>query len=269
MLRTLSLALPLGATLVGCGVGDPDARVVASLYTGTCDWSGSEWLGVQRVGVAVEYAPGTLADRSLPGLVGTCSLDTALFPDESRFDGGADLPKLEGDPSWESTSEGGSLSKARDGLWTGSVSPSGGCGTIGEVAADGLTLNGAGALDGLRTPVPGDPGLVYVDGELDHDWGGVLQQGNPLPLSWTAGGWDESFVQIRQVGGGTVRQTLTCNTTGLSSFRVDNSVWEQLENVGAETIEVYVGFQNVVTERQGGESVESITRVVHVLQPEE
>ena len=56
-------------TLVAaCGGGEPDGRVVSTLYTGTCDWSGNEWLGVERVQVAVEYAPGNLADRSLPTL---------------------------------------------------------------------------------------------------------------------------------------------------------------------------------------------------------
>ena len=58
-----------------------------------------------------------------------------------------------------------------------------------------------------------------------------------------------------------MRQTLTCNTTGLSSFKVDNSVWGQLDDVGAEAIEVYVGFQNVRVVKQKGETVEAITRI--------
>lgn len=262
-------ALALTVILAACGGGEPDSRVVGTMYTGTCDWSGSEWLGVERVTVAVEYAPGQLADRSLPTTVGDCSLETILFADEGRIAGGQDLPKLSGDPRWQGNGEEGPLSKTRDGLWVGETSPSGGCGKVDELASSGLVLDDAGALDGMRTPPPGDEGLVYVNDELDHDWEGVLQKGNPLALSWTAEGWDEAFVQVRQLNGGTVRQTLTCNTTGLTSFRVDNSVWDQLENVGAESIEIYVGFQNVSQESRGGETAETITRVAHVLQQEE
>ena len=264
-----SLLLGVTAGLSACGGGDPDARVTATLHTGMCDWYGDQWLGVERVSVAVEYAPGSLPDRSLPTMVGSCSLETILFADEARFDNGAELPKVNGTPRWASVEESGSLTEEITGLWTGSKQFSGGCTTVADVAPDGFALEAAGDLDGITTPPPGSPGLVYIDGELEHDWTGVVQRGNPLPLSWDGAGWDETFVQIRQVNGGNMRQTLTCNTTGLSSFKVDNSVWGQLDDVGAEAIEVYVGFQNVRVVKQKGETVEAITRIAHSIETDE
>jgi len=262
-------ALVFMTLLAACGVGTPDSRVTGTLYTSMCDWNESQWLGVERVRVAIEYAPGNLADRSLPTQIGSCSLDTTLFPEESRFDGGEDLPKLDGSPRWASIEESGALTEETAGLWTGGASLAGGCTTVDDVAATGLKLESAGDLDGISTPPPGDPGLVYIDGELEHDWSGVVQRDSPLPLSWDGAGWDETFVQIRQINGETVRQTLTCNTTGLTAFRVDNSIWGQLDNVGAEQVQVYVGFQNVDKLRQKGETVEVVTRLVHVVQTDD
>ena len=260
--RTAGIALAAAAFAVACG-GSPDARVVGTAFTGTCDWNGDEWLGVRRLGISLEYAPRGLEDRSLPSR-GNCSLDVALFADESRFDGGEDLPKLEGSPRWTATEREGSLTRTTEGLYTGSSSTQGGCAEIDEVFGDGLRLDSAGALDGVGTPSPGTPGLVRVDGELDHDWSGVVQYGNPMDLSWTATGWDESFVQIRAISSGSVMQTLTCNTTGADGFLIDNDIWDELGTTSG-TAEVYVGFQNVSETRQGGDKVETITRLAHVV----
>ena len=119
------------------------------------------------------------------------------------------------------------------------------------------------------TPAPSDPGLVYIGDELDRYWSGEVVRGNTMELNWTTAGWDESFVQLREYNGDTLRQTLTCNTTGLDRFRLDNSIWGQLDDVGAQTLEIYVGFQNVSSEKKGGERVETITRLAQVIQQDD
>lgn len=262
--------LVLATTLAACGGGEPDARIVGTLFTNTCDWGGREWLGVERVQVELEYTPGALADRSLPKTVQNCSLETALFADEGRLDGGADVPGLNGDARWVAGPEDGALPKTRDGLWFTDIEPSTGtCQEVDEIGGAGVTLDEAGDFAGVTTPPPGSSGLVNIDGEREHDWGGTIAHGSAIPLSWTAEGWDESFVQIRQLGGGQVRQTLTCNTTGFTAFRIDNGIWDQLDDVGASSVEVYVGFQNLSEVSVKGETAQTITRMVHVLRGEE
>lgn len=260
------LVLAVGAT--GCGDSEPDGRLVGTLYTNTCDWSGSEWLGVERIQVSLEYIPGALPDRSLPS--GACSLDAHLFAEENRVSDGDDIPDLEGTPRWTSTTEAGTLDAAQAGLWIDDHAPSGGCGTVAELAGGGLSLVDAGVFDGVTTPAPStDPGLVYLDGLRDDEWQKPLQRGNPIDISWTGTGWDESFVQIRQLNGDTVRQTLTCNTTGMSAFALTTAVWDQLEDVGADRVALYVGFQNRGEVKVKGDTLETLTRVVHGVYPDE
>jgi hypothetical protein len=255
--------VPLVLVLVACG-GGTEGRLVGTLFTNTCDWSGQEWLGVESVQVSLEYAPGALPDRSLPAGVQSCSLETRLFPEENRVEGEA-IPRLDGEPRWELAGTDGRLDPATTGLWTDRNSPAGGCETVSDFAGDGLILREAGPLEGVRSPATGEAGLVYLDGSREDEWERTLQRGNPVEVSWTASGWDESFVQLRQVNGGQVRQVLTCTTTGLTSFRIDNGVWDQLDELGADTLELYVGHQNVGEARARGDDYEVITRQITAL----
>jgi hypothetical protein len=249
--------------LAACG-GSETARLTSTLYTGTCDWSGSEWLGVERVGVELEYVPTGIVPRDLPE-VGGCSIETRLFASESSIGEGSDIPKLAGSPEWTSSGQDGILRASGTGLWTDDVSPPGGCLRVDEVAAQGVELVGAGVLDGVTTPAPGTPGLVYLDGVREDDWTSELAIGQDVMVSWTAEGWSAGFVQVRQLNGGQVRQVLTCNTTGLQGFQLGASVWDQLDDIGADALQVYVGFQTRESTSRGGEDIEVITRMVHVI----
>lgn len=259
-MRSLAVLMLLSA----CGSND-NARMVTSLYTQTCDWSGSDWLGVERVTVGVEYAPESLPDRALPDGVGKCSTDVRLFLDESALEGGQSIPKVSDSPRWVASEEDGTLEVESLGLYFDDKSPAGGCKTPDELAGQGVQLDQAGVLDGATSPIPSKAGLVYLDGSRDGTWDKTLQFGQPIDLSWSAEGWDESFVQIRQLNGGTVREVLTCNTTGLTAFPVDGAVWGQTANMGAQTLEIIVGQRNIGASSGKGEDLETVTQLVHVI----
>ena len=260
MVRSAALLLVLSA----CGA-DQNARMVTSLYTQTCDWSGSDWLGVERMTVGVEYAPQALPPRDLPPGVGNCSTDPRLFLDEVALEGGQQIPNASDNPTWSTTKEDGTLRVESAGLYFDDKSPSGGCLKPDEIAGDGVVLNQAGVLDGAQSPPPSIPGMVFLDGQRDGEWDKTLQFGQPIDLSWTAEGWDESFVQIRQANGGTIREVLTCNTTGMTTFTIDNAVWAQTTNLGAQTLELVVAQRNTGTTSGKGEDLEAITQLVQVI----
>ncbi|MFK7926887.1 MAG: hypothetical protein AB8H79_01770 [Myxococcota bacterium] len=252
--------------LAACGGGDPDARVVGTMFTNTCDWGGNSWLGIERVRVELEYSPGVLTDRALPASVQNCSLDTPLFLDESKIEGGLDLPGLTGDPRWAAGPEDGTLSKTREGLYASDIAPTtGSCQKLEDIGGTGVTVTEAGDFDGVTTPAPGTAGLILINDELETGYTGRVARDVSMDLSWSAEGWEQSFVQIRQVGSGVVRQSLTCTTTGMESFKLDPSVWDQLDDLGSTQVEVFVGFQNIEDQTVNGEPVESITRMVHAL----
>ena len=256
-MRSIAVLLLLSA----CG-SDENARMVTSLYTQTCDWSGSDWLGVERVSVGVEYAPEALPARDLPDGVGNCSTDVRLFLDETALKGGQSIPQAES-PRWVAVDEDGTLEVESTGLYFDEKEPAGGCLTLDELAGQGVSLDQAGALDGATSPAPSKSGLVFLDDK--RTWEKNLTFGQPVTLSWTAEGWDESFVQIRQLNGNTVNEVLTCNTTGLTAFAVDADVWGQTTNMGSQSLELIVGHRNLGVSSGKDEELQAVTQLVHVI----
>jgi len=260
------LALPALTLFASCGAHET-GRLSATLLTSTCSWNGQEYLGVADFRVALEYTPNNLAERELPP-PGSCDNQTVLFAEESAIAGGSDLPHLDGDPAWKANRDSGSLTKTEPGLWVQDVygtSP-GGCGQVQEVVTDGVTLIDGGLFTGASTPAPSPVGIVKIDGVRDDQWNGEVGIGNPMVVSWDGAEWEETFIQIRQANGPTLRDVVTCNTTGTSSFNADSAFWNTVTDMGSQRFEVYVGFQNrQVQGGTGGEDIETITRVAHVL----
>jgi hypothetical protein len=260
------IRLVLVVFLVGCGAGTPDARLAANLYTDTCTWRGDAWLGVENLEVTLEVAPGALPVRDVPGPVGACTLDAPLFAAETPPDEGEAIPRLDGTPRWASDLANGLMQEDGPGLWLASRRPEAGCQELGDVAPSGIRLEDAGVFAGLSTPAPGAAGLVNIDGRREDEATKPVVRGNALDLSWTASGWPESFVQLRVLSQGRVRQSLTCNTTGLSAWEVDAAQWDQLDAPGVDSAQIYVGFQAVEEQKVDGFGpAEVVTRMVAML----
>jgi len=252
-------------SLAACS-GGPDGRLTANLYADTCFWRGDAWLGIENLEVTLEVSPGALAVRDLPALVGQCSLDLPLFATEVPPAEGEEIPGLDGTPRWASDIANGLMEDQGLGLWRSARKPEAGCQALDEVASDGIRLEDAGVFDGLTTPFPGTAEPVLIDGDREDVATKPVVKGNSMDVSWDAQGWPESFVQLRALSQGRVRQTLTCNTTGLSEFAVSAVHWDQLDAAGTDQAQIFVGFQATSMEKVSGfGETETVTRLVVML----
>lgn len=259
MFRTFSSL----ALLMSCG-GSVDSRVTLDVFTGTCDWSGDEWMGVERVAMSVEHAPGQLMDRALDLPWGGCSLTPSLLLDDGPLQGGRALKDVGERPSWSSGTFAGTLTKIEDGYWLGGTTPSGTCGSIDDVLDGGFQLQQLGPLNEVVSPMTGSTtGVITMNGETEHDWDGELNVGTEATVGWSVSGWERSFVQIRSYVGRNPSATLTCDTSGESSFTIDSDIWDELGATGDQSIELVVGFTSQLENKSGGMNTQSAIRILH------
>jgi hypothetical protein len=245
------------------GGPEGDARLTADIYTWECtDLGDTLWEGVYGFTVALEYAPDGVQSRELPE-PGNCNADLSMFPKDAG-NAGSDIPGSTGDPTWATTTSDGELESLADGFWyDNAMGDNHSCFVPQEIVSGGIELMDAASLSGAMTPEAGILGTVVL-GDGTHTGG--LTFGEDMEVSWESEGWEESWIQVRMEREGQSWGTVTCNTTGLDSFNVDNRVWSQLNgDLQVEYINLYIGFQNngeFVAE--SGIKVDTVTRAIHV-----
>jgi hypothetical protein len=245
------------------GGPEGDARLTADIYTWECtDLGDTLWEGVYGFTVALEYAPDGVQSRELPE-PGNCNADLSMFPKDAG-NAGSDIPGSTGDPTWATTTSDGELESMADGFWyDNAMGDNHSCFVPQEIVSGGIELMDAASLGGAMTPEAGTLGTVVL-GDGTHTGG--LTFGEDMEVSWESEGWEESWIQVRMEREGQSWGTVTCNTTGLDSFNVDNRVWSQLNgDLQVEYINLYIGFQNngeFVAE--SGIKVDTVTRAIHV-----
>lgn len=268
MLLVAFLVACTGDKSVALGQGpERDGRLVADVYTWRCsssdtgDTAEEEWEGVFSYNVFFEYAPDALVARDLPA--GSCVSGLDLFPIDAGA-GGTSLP--DGDvPEWSNTGLEGALTEESTGFYYDSVfANQRTCTRAEELLGDGTLLSKAGSFSGAQTPQPGVLNSVTLDGEVDDQSG--LAFGAQVTASWDGSGWDESWIQVRREQGGSLVEAVTCNTSGLSSFTIDDSVWGAMSGaLEVDVTNLYVAVQNTgVAQTADGQEVELLTRAMHV-----
>jgi len=262
-LMSLFLGMGCSGALELGGGPEGDARLTADVYTWECtDLGDTLWEGVYGFTVALEYAPDRVQSRELPAS-GSCTAELSMFPKDAG-NAGADIPGSDGDPSWKTTTAEGDLDTMADGFWyDNALGDNHSCFLPEEIVSSGIELTDAASLSGATTPPAGTLTQVTLG---DGTGVGGLDFGEDTEVSWEADGWDESWIQVRMEREGQSWGTVTCNTTGLDSFNVDNRVWSQLNgDLQVEYINLYVGFQNNDEfEAESGIKVDTVTRAIHV-----
>jgi hypothetical protein len=250
---------------VGLGP-EMDGRLVADVYTWTCETMDTAtgkpdtWNGVYGRTVALEYAPDALQPFNFPS-PGGCSANSSLFPDGAGS-GGAAIDGLVGEPKYRTAFDSGTLREVSDGFWYADVQDNVFTGSeVTDVLQGGTVLEEAGSLPGLGTPEPSE----MVEVELDGEYSGGIPYGVELIGTWEAHAWEQSWLQIRQERDGFAMQAVTCNTTGATSFTIDQAVWGLMTEMAGVLVNLYVGFENQDTiDLDDGRKVDVLTRAMAV-----
>jgi hypothetical protein len=264
LLVPLALLACQGDKITLGGGSPPDARLYADLYTWECQDSDTggvvdEWEGVFAYDVALEYAPDNLPSRSVPESGCTKGLD--LFP-SSAGSGGHDVGS--GTPSWANGDESGNINKRSTGFYfTNVFGNRNGCEYPDDILGDGTAISNAGSFSGAKTPAPGTYNDVTVSADLGDDG---LDFGTEATVTWDADGWDRSWVQIRRENGGVLSESVTCSTTGMTSYTIGDEAWSLFNSaVTAEVTNLYVAVEkSSESETEDGQKIETITRAMHV-----
>lgn len=244
---------------------DPDARLIADIYTWPClsAEEGPEVQGVFSFDVSLEYAPDGLQALTLPA-VGECSNTVSMFPVDAGA-GGADIPGVERDPGWTNGEEQGTLQNLGPGFYFDSaLDNQHTCQAPEDMFGSGVVIERASVFTGATTPAAGTIGEVLT---TDTDGDGLLAFGEVATVEFNNTDWQETWVQVRQERDGEAWGYVTCNTTGLSSFEIDETAWSLMDgDLPVETINLYVGFTNLEEqEMDDGQKIKGITRGIHVL----
>lgn len=276
---TMHRIFPIACLIVGCKAGsvglgkgsDPDARLVAELYTWPCSSGGTTdsgatttediWEGVFNYRVSLEYAPDALADRSIPA--SGCVAGADLFARDAGA-GATDIPGI-GEPSWANGDQGGPLNRQSPGFYAATVLDNEhSCQQARELLGEGTLLSDAGPFSGARSPQPGTYDSVTLSGEVSSVSG--LEFGATVDASWDASDWDSAWVQVRRENAGALVESVTCNAGTASSFTIDDAVWSLMSSaIQTDVTNLYVAVQNTSsTETEDGQEIEVVTRAMHV-----
>jgi hypothetical protein len=179
--------------------------------------------------------------------------------------GAADLP--DGAPDWYNNEDyKGSLRQEGSGYYAESAfSNRRTCVYVEDILDQGTELSNAGSFSGASTPTPGELAAIAIRGaELDENSG--LPFGTVLDVSWEATDWDTTWLQIRREQGGSLVEAATCNTTGETSFSIDEDVWGLLhDSIQVDITNLYVGAQSTTNlTTNDGQEIELLTRVMHI-----
>ncbi len=244
--------------------GDTAARLIANVFTWQCHTKGDlndTYEGVYGANVSLEYAPDGLQLLTLPE-VGACEADLSMFPQDAGSQG-AELAGVTA-PTWNTDWDSGTLDAVGDGYWEAELlGNQHSCQYAEELFEYGVALGDAGSLSGITTPSAGS----LTDASAGEGLGDAgLTFGEEVQVSWTEEGHAESWVQLRMEREGYAYGSVTCNTTGLDGFSIDDSVWSNLdEAIPVEVINLYVGFQNESEQiTASGVAATVITRTIHV-----
>jgi hypothetical protein len=260
------LALFLGCSpaeelLVGVEQG-ADARLTADLYTWDCTNEESDWMGVLGFDIALEFVPDNLNSRALPP-VGSCAYAIDMFALDA-LQSGDDLPGATGMPTWSTDAMTGDFMEVGPGLWFSDVFRNVlSCDDSASVITSGVEVQDAGVFSGMTSPTAGE--ITSITSNNSSLAG--FPFGELVELDWEASGWDETFVQLRRERNGVAYEVVTCNTSGLSAFTINDSTWEMLNpEIVADTNLLYVGFQNRLEEvTEYGQELELVARALHVV----
>ena len=247
--------------LVGVEEG-ADARLTADLYTWDCTNEESDWMGVLGFDIALEFVPDNLNSRALPP-VGSCAYAIDMFALDA-LQSGDDLPGATGVPDWSTDVLSGEFLEVGPGLWYADVFRNVlSCDDSASVITSGVEVQEAGVFSGLTSPTAGE--ITSITSNNSSLAG--FPFGELIELDWVASGWDESFVQLRRERNGVAYETVTCNTTGLSAYTINDSAWEMLNpEIIADTNLLYVGFQNRTEDvTEYGQELELVSRALHVV----
>ena len=270
-MRTLSLVV----FLVGCKPDDvklggglsEDARFMSDVFTWRCQitdtfgGAAEEYEGVYAYKNSLEYAPDNLQSRELPTT--GCARGVDVFPVDAG-EGGTDIPDVS-TPTWANGDLSGAMGWSAEGYYAADVyADSHTCGYMEELIGDGTLLSNAGAFSGARTPAPGSFTDVTISGDFNEETG--IAFGAEVDVSWEAAGWDGGWIQVRRESGGVLNDSVTCNTSGMSSFTIDQSVWGTLNaEAEADVTNLYVSVQNQSTSSTAdGQKIDALTRVMHI-----
>ncbi len=257
---------------VGLGAGsEPDARLVADLYTWPCSSGGVSdsggttteefWEGVFNYRVTFEYAPDALVDRSLPA--SGCVAGGDLFASDAG-PGALDIPDVDS-PAWSNGEAGGALDRMSPGFYTATVLDNErSCQEAQDLLGEGTLLSDAGSFSGARTPQPGVYESVTLTGDVNSEVG--LTFGATVEASWAASDWDVAWVQIRRENAGALVESVTCNVTDLDGFTVDDGVWSLMSSaIQTEVTNIYVAVESDSTAMtEDGQQIDLVTRAMHV-----
>lgn len=266
MLGILALVACENSKIELGGGPEPDARLIADLYTWECNIQEDEeivsWEGAFSYNVSMQYAPDALPSLDLPA--SGCNAGADIFPGDAGT-GAQDLP--DGTPDWYNTDDfNGTFDQDGTGFYFEDVfSNQRTCTRVEEILGDGTKLANAGSFSGARTPTPGELASISITGaDIDATTG--LPFGSELDVAWESTDWDATWVQIRREQGGSLVEAATCNTTGDTTFSVDSDVWDLLhDTVVVDVTNLYVGTQSTSTiTTDDGQEIELITRMMHI-----
>lgn len=257
---------------VGLGAGsEPDARLVADLYTWPCSSGGytdsgattdeDVWEGVFNYRVSLEYAPDALVDRSLPA--SGCVAGNDLFATDAG-PGALDIPDVSA-PRWSNGEAGGAMERLSPGLYAATVLDNEhSCQEAQDLLGEGTLLSDAGSFSGARTPQPGVYESVTLSGDVSSESG--LAFGATVEASWRASDWSAAWVQVRRENAGALVESVTCNVTDMDSFTIDDTVWSLMSSaIQTDVTNLYVAVQsNSTTMTEDGQQIDLITRAMHV-----
>lgn len=242
-----------------------DARLIADVFTWYCEDRSDTGLGPVKYegasdfNISLAYSPDTMSAITTPA--GACENGLDLFPVDAGK-GAHDIPDVS-EPTWTNGSFGGALPRVGTGYYADAViDDQDSCQTPDALVGSGIELSNAGVFSGASTPSPGSTEMVTLD--VDPGPGGI-DFGVDFTGQFDPTGWDSTWFQVRREAEGALIESVTCDTTGASSFVVDTAVWSEFSSVvAADVTNLYVGFQNTATlETEDGEKVHVVTRMMH------
>jgi len=240
---------------------DFDARFVSQVFTWGCQSSTEDetdlFVGTYGHEISLFFAPGKLDD-----LIPTdgCVYGVDMFP-TSAGEGASSIEGLAGYPMWSNSVDNGVL-EGGFGYWSQDVlTDEHTCENPSTVLTDAIELENALGLSSVQIEQAFDvPRVDFSEGIS------FLEFGQDASVEWETHEWPRSWVHIRRSKAGQPVEVLTCVTSDVQSFELDDVIWDQFdEGLSADTLDVYVAFEHRDVQRSDdGSIVEILNRAVAI-----
>ena len=240
---------------------DFDARFVSQVFTWDCQSTTEDetdrFVGTYGHEISLFFAPGKLDD-----LIPTdgCSYGVDMFP-TSAGEGASSIDGLSGYPMWSNSTDSGVL-EGGFGYWSQDVlTDEHTCLNPSTVLDDTIELENALGLSNVQIEESFEVPMVDFSEGI-----AFLEFGQDASIEWESHDWPRSWVHIRRSKAGQPVEVLTCVTSDVESFDLDDAVWDQFdEGLSADALDVYVAFEHRDVQRSDdGSVVEVLNRAVAI-----